>query len=140
MKDGWVVDASVAIAWIHPAQATEATNNLRAQLKNGWPLVVPAIWFQETANALLVLERRKKLQANERQQALLALKSLNLKIDHDGIANVFSRTSELADAHGLSVYDATYLELAVREQLPLATNDPALREAAANCGTQLLLK
>jgi predicted nucleic acid-binding protein len=140
VREGWVVDASVAIAWIHPAQATDATNNLREKLKTGWPLVVPVVWFHETANALLVLERRKRLKPQERTQALLALRSLNLKVDQDGVSNVFSRTSELAEKHGLSVYNATYLELAAREQLPLAIQDPPLREAALSCGVELLLK
>ena len=140
MKEGWVVDASVAIAWAHPAQASEESDRLLEQLRDGITLVVPVIWFHETANALLVLERRKRLRPEERKQALLALKSLAIKVDHDGVENVFSRTSELAEAHGLSIYDATYLELANREQLPLASNDPPLRQAAMKCSVRLLLK
>jgi predicted nucleic acid-binding protein len=103
-------------------------------------LTVPAIWFQETANALLVLERRKKLRARERQEALIALSSLNTKPDIDGIPLVFGKVSELADLHGLSVYDASYLELAMRQQLPLGTRDGPLQCVARKCGLRLLLK
>jgi len=140
VSERWVIDASVGIAWVHPAQATEATADLRQRLKGGVTLVVPVIWFHETANALLVLERRKKLKTDERSRTLSALKSLNIKADHEGIPLVFGKVSELADAHNLSVYDAAYLELAMRERLPFATKDMPLQTAARKCGVRLLLK
>lgn len=140
MSERWVIDASVAIAWVHPAQATEATAELRQRVMGGVTLVVPAIWFQETANVLLVLERRKRLKDAERRRALSALNGLNFKPDYDGIPLVFGIVSELAATQGLSVYDASYLELAMREQLPLATLDPPLRAAARESGVPLLLR
>ena len=140
MSERWVIDASIGIAWVHPAQATVATANLRQQLRLGVTLVVPVIWFQELANALLVLERRKKLTADERREALAGLSSLNTSPDHDGLSLVFGRVSDLADSHGLSVYDASYLELAMRERLPLGSKDAPLQIAARKCGVRLLLK
>jgi len=80
------------------------------------------------------------LKADERSRTLSALNSLNTMADHEGIPLVFGKVSELADAHNLSVYDATYLELAMRERLPLATKDPPLQTAARKCGVLLLLK
>ena len=140
MSERWAIDASVGIAWVHPAQATEATAELIQEVKRGVALVVPALWFAELANALLVLERRKKLKSEDRRQALNALGSLNIKPDYDGVPLMFGKVSEIAEAHGLSVYDAAYLELARREQLPFATQDPPLRSAARKCGLRLLLK
>jgi predicted nucleic acid-binding protein len=134
-----VFDASTAFAWVHPAQATEGTDDLLLRLKRGLVLVVPVIWFQETANALLVLERRKRLKAGDRREALRMLSGLNAKPDYDGIPLIFTKVSELAEVHCLSVYDATYLELALREQLPLASLDPPLQRSARKCGVTVLL-
>jgi predicted nucleic acid-binding protein len=134
-----VIDASIAIAWVHAGQATEATDTLLARLKQRLTLVVPVIWFQETANALLVLERRNRLKPGERREACRLLFALNAKPDYDGIPLVFTTVSELAEIHALSVYDATYLELASRDQLPLATMDARLQRAARKSGVTLLL-
>src|ERR1041385_1840888 len=137
MIERWVIDASVAIAWIHPAQATAETGSLRERLKSSDLLIVPVIWFHEIANALLVLERRKKLKPEERRLAMSGLSALNVKADSEGVSRVFGEVSRLAENHALSVYDASYLELAARQRLPLATKDPALKTAANNCGVQL---
>lgn len=140
MNERWVIDASVGLAWVHPAQATEQSDNLLRQLKEGVTLIVPALWFLEMANALLVLERRKKLKASERHEALSVLRALKTKPDLEGVILAFGKVSELAEHHGLSIYDATYLELALREQIPLATHDVPVQKAAKECGVRLLLK
>jgi predicted nucleic acid-binding protein len=134
-----VIDASIALAWVHPAQATAETDALLQQLKTGVGLVVPALWFQEMANALLVLERRKRLKADERREALALLRTLNVESDLHGASLAFDKLTELAELHSLSVYDATYLELALRERLPLGTKDASLRAAARRCNATLLL-
>ena len=129
-----VVDASVGISWAHPAQATKATDSLLEEVGRGTRVVVPTLWLTEIANALLVLERRKKIKEEERVQALTTLSGLNPVIDESGHCFTFTQVSELAAAHGLTVYDATYLELAQRERIPLVTKDGALRDAAAKIG------
>jgi predicted nucleic acid-binding protein len=91
----------------------------------------------EVANALMVLVRRRKLTEDERQTALGWLRVLPLRIDHEMSSLAFSRLSELATAHHLSVYDATYLELAQRRNLVLSCNDAPLRKAAVQCGVRL---
>ena len=88
----------------------------------------------EVANALLVLERRKKLKRDERLEALEMLRALNADVDEEGHRFAFTRVTELAEQHGLSVYDATYLELALRKRVPLATKDGNLRHAATKAG------
>jgi predicted nucleic acid-binding protein len=140
MNEGYVVDASIALAWVHPAQATRETDALLEKLREGVTLVLPALWFQETANALLVLQRRQKLTSDERHEALATLKALNIKPDFEGASLAFGRVSELAERHGLSVYDATYLELALRERVPLITKDEALRSAAEKCDARTTLE
>ena len=135
----WVVDASLSLSWIHPGQATKETDDLLESLKQGVELVVPGLWFLEMANALLVLERRGKLTGEERQEALFALRAFPITVDMDGHCKAFGEISKIATECGLSIYDATYLELARREHLPLGTKDSELRVAAGKCAVKLLL-
>jgi predicted nucleic acid-binding protein len=133
----FVADASVAIGWVHPAQATTQTAAMLDALGEGAMLEVPALWPLEVANALLVLVRRRKLTEDERQTGLGWLRGLPVRIDPEGAPLAFSRLSELATAHRLSVYDAAYLELAQRRKLALACHDGPLREAAKQAGVSL---
>lgn len=138
MSEGFVIDASVGFAWLHPAQATPETEKLLEQVGNGAQVVVPSLWFIEIANSLLVLQRRKKLTTDERKSALDTLGALNLTVDEESAREAFRKVSELAEKHGLTVYDAVYLELALRRKLPLASRDEALRQAAKRCGLKTL--
>ena len=133
----FVVDASVAVGWVHPAQATAQTAAMLDALAEGAGLEVPGLWPLEVANALLVLVRRRKLTENERQTGLGWLRGLPLRIDHESASLAFSRLSELASAHQLSVYDAAYLDLAQRRKLPLGCKDGPLRKAAKRVGVSL---
>ena len=137
MTAAFVADASVAIGWVHPAQATDATAAMLDAIETGAVLEVPALWPLEVANALTVLVRRRKLAEGDRQSALRWFRSLPVRIDHEAAAMAFSTLSELAAAHRLSVYDAAYLELAERRRLALACMDGPLRKAAAQRGLQL---
>ena len=138
MSDHFVIDASVAVAWVHPAQATPETETLLNAVADGAVLEAPALWPLEVANALLVLVRRGKLSDSERTTALGWLVRLAVKIDHEMSALAFTKISSLAVEHQLSVYDAAYLELAIRRKLPLGCKDGTLREAARKCGVKLL--
>lgn len=137
MKAAFVADASVAVAWVHPGQATDETVSMLEAVAGGAVLEVPPLWPLEVANALLVLVRRGKLEDDERRTALGWLQRLPVRIDEDSPALAFSRLSELADAHDLSIYDAAYLELAERKRLPLACKDAGLRKAAKRAGVSL---
>jgi predicted nucleic acid-binding protein len=138
LKGQWVIDSSVGFAWVHPHQATPETDKLLEDAGAGATIVVPALWFTEMANGLLVLQRRKKLRAQERKTALETLSALNLTVDEEAGKMAFRKTSELAEKYGLSVYDATYLEVALRRKLSLASRDEALRQAAKRCGLKVL--
>ena len=98
---------------------------------------VPALWPLEVANALIVLVHRRKLADDERREGLGWLHGLCVRVDHEMSALAFSRLSELAGAHQLSVYDAAYLELAQRRRLMLACTDGPLRSAAKRAGVDL---
>ena len=134
MNGGWVIDASIGFAWVHPDQATPETDQLLQDVEAGAALVVPALWFAEVANGLLVLQRRKRLTAAERKAALETLAGLNMATDDEAGRAAFGKTSELAEKHGLSIYDAVYLEVALRRKMALASRDEALLAAARRCG------
>jgi predicted nucleic acid-binding protein len=134
----FVVDASISIAWVHPAQATTQSQALLEAIAAGAVVRAPALWSLETANALLVLTRRRKLSDAERVNALTVLAQLSVVLDHETAALAFGKLSDLATRHGLSVYDAAYLELALRRKLPIACKDGPLRTAAKRARVKLL--
>jgi predicted nucleic acid-binding protein len=139
VSEGFIADSSVGVAWAVPAQSSDATDDLLNTVATGTPLIVPTLWSFEVANSLLVLLRRKRILAPERDRALRALARLPLLVDDEGPRLALGRISELAGEHGLSVYDATYLEVALRRKLPLASRDQALCQAAQACRVKLLL-
>jgi predicted nucleic acid-binding protein len=97
----------------------------------------PAIWPLEVANALLVATRRGRIDARQRHIALTALSKLPIRIDETLPALAWTTLSEMTIDLRLTIYDAAYLELALRRSLPLATLDNSLRRAASSAGAQL---
>jgi predicted nucleic acid-binding protein len=92
--------------------------------------VVPALWHLEVANGLQVAVRRGRIDQAYRDASLNDLRSLVIAIDPGTSRQAWAATLQLSDRYGLTLYDAAYLELAVRSQLPLATLDGALIRAA----------
>jgi len=137
VKRSFVADASVAIAWVHPAQATSETEAMLDRLVAGDSLVVPALWPLEVANALTVLRRRRKLTPDEARNAIEIIRELPVVIDHEAAAIAFTRLVDLASKYELTIYDAAYIELAARRELPLASNDARMKQAAIRSGVDL---
>ena len=137
MSKPFIVDASVVVAWVHPAQATPETEAMLQAVSDGAVVAVPALWPLEVANALVSLTRRNRLTEDERAKALGWLRALPVKLDHEMASLGFTKLSELASEYTLSVYDAAYLELALRRKLPLGCKDGPLREAAKKAGVTL---
>ena len=125
----FVLDCSVALAWLFPDEATETTHRLRDSLIEGRAFA-PALWPIEVANVLLVATRRGRIDPDEWEPLYAHLEALPIEIDPVSTSRVWGRTLELASTHRLSVDDAMYLELALRMRLPLATLDRTLSEAA----------
>lgn len=138
MTEAFVVDASLALAWVLPSQASSAAEALLARIESGAVPVVPALWFLEVANGLLAAERRKLLTPAERHQALGQLSGMRFTVDDESGHAAFGRVSALADEHRLSVYDAVYLDVALRRALPLGSRDRALVAAARRRGVSIL--
>jgi predicted nucleic acid-binding protein len=135
---GFVADASVSVAWVIPSQATAATDRLLDEVSAGTSFAVPVLWAFEVANTLLVLQRRKRLEPKECARARQELGLLCATVDDPGPGSALGSISDLAERRGLSVYDATYLELAIRLALPLASRDAALNKAAILSGVRTL--
>ena len=137
MSDAYVVDASMAFSWIYPSQASVDADALLESVKGGTAVVVPPLWFLEVANGLLAAQRRGLVTASERTTALRQLSALIITVDDESVRTAFGRTSALAEEHGLSVYDAAYLELALRRELPIASRDKAILAAANRNGVEV---
>ena len=131
----FVLDCSVALAWLFPDEATEATDRLRDSLIEAQAFA-PVLWPIEVANVLLVATRRGRLTSDEWEQIYANLEALPIEIDPVSTSRVWGKALQLAHAHRLSVDDAMYLELALRMRLPLATLDRALGEAGRMEGLQ----
>jgi predicted nucleic acid-binding protein len=129
-----VVDASVSGAWFLPNEATPYTEAvLEATIDR--EVFVPALWLLETGNLLLSAEKRRRITDAKRRELVTRAQALRLRVDRDAVA--MTVLDELAARYGLSAYDATYLELALRRGLPLATTDQALRHAMTSAGVAL---
>ena len=130
-----VVDTSVTMAWIF-ADERDAYSLAAARRVDAQGGAVPALWRWEVENTLLSALRRNRIDEAELEQHLLDLQSLPIEVD--GTSGFGSEVS-LARQFDLSVYDAAYLELAMRRNCKLATNDEALRKAARSSGVYFSL-
>lgn len=133
----FVLDSSVALAWFLPGEQSSRTEALLDQATEAGALA-PGLWPLEVANIILVAERKNRITQAQRVRALTALAKLPIRIDTETTGRAWNSTFDLALAHGLTVYDAGYLDLSLRSGLPLATLDQALGRAATACGVTVL--
>jgi len=136
MREDFVLDCSVTMAWCFNDEATPYTDGVRDCLADK-RAVVPSIWPLEAANATLMGERRKRLDEARSQRFFVLLAALPIVVDDETGSRAFGNIVHLARTHQLSAYDAAYLELAVRRGLPLACLDGKLKTAALAAGVVL---
>ena len=135
----FVLDASVALRWFLDKSVPPYANQVKRLLIAGTPALVPALWHLEMANALVVAERRRILAADDVNRALRDIELLLANaIETDTSLVTVRQSSVMARAFNLSAYDASYLDLAKREGLPLATLDDPLRIAAKQARVAIL--
>ena len=130
----FVLDNSVIVAWFVAAQANDYTRRIDRRAAREQP-VVPALWEVEFANVMAVLVRREVLARHQGLAIFARAERLQLAIDRAAVSP--RALYELTERHGISAYDAAYLELARQRGLPLATRDTALRSAARAAGVAL---
>ena len=134
----FVLDNSVALAWcFEDEQSPPIMALLDRVVETG--AMAPLLWPLEALNGLLEAERRRRLDAAKRAEIAGLLRALPITLDDETADTSWEATLRLAERFTLSVYDATYLELAQRRRLPLASMDRALRNAAAALGVEVLL-
>ena len=130
----FVLDASIAVAWVVPNQATDYAKRMRLRAKRE-PFHVPAVFAAEVTNVLVTLERRSILSAQGAAAAADVLSRLQ-PIEHARSLSV-ADLRRLAVRYALSAYDATYLALALELHLPVACGDRPLKAALARAGVKL---
>ena len=133
----FVVDSSIALAWCFEDEATEAADDLLLRLTRDGAYA-PSLWPLEVLNVLVAAQRRGRITSKERQDRIAILRALPVTIDTGTAEQAWTISNLLAERHHLTLYDAAYLELAQRLNLPLATLDADLRKAASAVGVQVL--
>lgn len=127
-KTDFVLDCSVTMAWLFEDENTSSTENI-LNLLESTQAIVPSIWPLEVANVLLIAVKKKRVTPTQASSFIDALTALPIHIDESTSTRAMHSIFTLATQENLTIYDAAYLELAVREKIPLATKDLDLIKA-----------
>jgi predicted nucleic acid-binding protein len=133
----FVLDASITFCWCFDNEGTEAADRLLEHLRAD-EAAVPSVWYLEVSNTLALAERRGRITPADSAEFIDLLESLRIAVDDETERRAFGQILDLARSEKLTGYDASYLELAMRLGVPLATKDAALTEAAAHVGVPVL--
>ena len=136
MRDLFVVDNSVVMAWCFEDECSEYADGILGLLTAGEALA-PSVWPLEMANVLLAAERRKRISPAGSARFIRLVSTLPITVVSDEPSRIWSDVLALARSMKLSSYDASYLELAMRSGCPVATQDLGLRKAARRCKVEL---
>lgn len=128
-----MIDSSIALAWFLPDEGNPVADRILIEVTKGGAYV-PPLFPVEFGNGLVMAVRRKRIDREYRRQTFERISELGLTTDREGDDRVWMDAVGLADEHGLTLYDSTYLELALRTGLPLATLDKRLARAALETG------
>jgi predicted nucleic acid-binding protein len=133
----FVLDCSVAATWFFADEKAPETDILRQRaIDKG--AVVPSLWHLEIGNVFWMAEKRGRMKTSDTVIHMDFIKLLPLEIDATPLTHSLPEILSLSRLHNLTVYDATYLELALRRGIALATRDKALRQAAEKLGLTVL--
>ena len=132
-----VLDASETVPWCFDDEANAESEAILEALRTTAFAIVPSMWRIEVANALLIAERKKRINAQRTEVFLNDLLRLNVATDKEAGTAAWKRIVGLGRENGLTAYDASYLELAIRLDVPIATKDAKLIKAAVACGVSL---
>jgi predicted nucleic acid-binding protein len=133
----FVLDCSVALAWVLPDESSAYADGLLDRLV-AEGAVVPPVWPLELGNVLLTALRQRRIRQSELAPTIERLARLPIEVDIGATDHALAGVLVLAGQHGLTTYDASYLELAQRRNLPLATLDKKLRAACLAAKVEVL--
>lgn len=131
-----VLDASIAIGWALPSQATPLTDRLLAQSES-YEFRAPHIFHAEVLNAFAKAERARRISGEDVQLACDMILQMDLVVDSPPDKATLRELLGIARAERMSIYDVLYLGLAVALKAPLATRDEQLRQAAVRHGVAI---
>jgi predicted nucleic acid-binding protein len=134
----FVLDSSTALSWCFEDEKMASTTALYDAIDNLSTIFVPSLWLLEITNTFALSLKRNRVTEDDVSRYLYALSNLLMSIDPLEDRRTFTSILPLARKHDLTTYDATYLDLARRKKLPLATLDKALQRAAAAEGIEVL--
>ena len=134
----FVIDASATLPWCFEDEATAYTEGLLNRCAAGEEVMVASIWPLEITNGLLSAQRRGRVTAERVEQFLAQILRFRIQVEPFTMQQAVREVRQLAQTHQLTAYDAVYLELALRFQLPLATLDKELITAANAAGVRLV--
>ena len=123
-----VIDSSVTLAWFFEDERSDETENVLDQVATAGA-IVPSLWRLEIANGFQSALRRKRITVAFRDASLANLRAFPMVVDTETDRHAWGSTLALSERFGLTSYDASYLELAQRLRLPLASLDRELRTA-----------
>jgi predicted nucleic acid-binding protein len=129
----FVVDASMTLSWCFGDEKTPRSRAVLAALQTTYA-VVPALWPFEIANGLANAERRKRISEDQIAEFMETLRTLPIQVERREAVWLCQAVTKLARHHRLAAYDAAYLDLAMRDQLSLATLDRDLQAAGLALG------
>ena len=135
----FVVDNSVVMTWCFEDEVNNYADEILDSMEK-MSAIVPAIWPLELGNVLLVAERRKRLTAGDSSRFLALLSELPIVVEQETPERMLKEIFSLARGAKLSSYDASYLDLAVRLGLPIATLDKNLIRAAKKIRVPVFLR
>jgi predicted nucleic acid-binding protein len=134
----FVLDNSVAMRWCFEETAHPYAESILDRLETGDDAVVPVMWLYEASAVLARAQNRGTLAAQKAEEFIAELQSLNIGADPESVARIFPDVHRVALTHRLTSYDASYLELALRRGLPLATLDDGLIRASTAAGVSVI--
>ncbi len=137
VPDTFVLDNSIVMAWCFEDESNVLADSILESLQRS-KAIVPAIWPLEVGNVMLVAERRGRLSEADSTRFLSMLSSLPVYSEPETRQRAMSNILFLAREQQLSTYDASYLDLAMRQGIPLATLDKRLMHAADVCQVDLV--
>jgi predicted nucleic acid-binding protein len=134
----FVLDNSVTMRWCFEQTSTPCSEAILQEMHNGAEAVVPVLWLYEVVSVLAKAQRNGSVTSDKASRFLDDLRSLSIKVDQERFDLIFTDVHRLAIQHGLTGYDASYLELAIRKSLPIATLDADLQKATLAAGVKLI--
>lgn len=136
---GFVLDCSITMAWCFEDESNEFSDSILEHLEN-MSAVVPTIWPLEVANVLLLSKKHARINEVQSMSFIDALSNLPIIIDPSTTTRAMHSIYAMATQLNLTIYDASYLELAMREKIPLITLDKDLMKAAKKIQIPLKIK